>query len=143
MESQLTSWQEVIYVQIMGELDGNNLLNNCRRNVLCSAAVEIKHYNSGAKGILSHGGRQLPPTIGHVYSLPSPAENHSSSLFSSLCDTNDQYAFHTTGSTTAALLKHNLEQEYNQCIHLIALNFSKVLDTIRHASPLKPRSSTW
>lgn len=49
----------------------------------------------------------------------------------------DQYAFRPTGSNTAGLivLTHNLSELLNcyQYIRLIALNFSKAFDTIRHA----------
>ena len=49
----------------------------------------------------------------------------------------DQYAFRPTGSTTAAIiaLTHNLLELLNEnhYVHLIALDFSKAFDTVRHS----------
>ena len=50
----------------------------------------------------------------------------------------DQFAFRPTGSTTAALINlvHNLAdllQTYPY-VHLIALDFSKAFDTVRHST---------
>ena len=57
----------------------------------------------------------------------------------------DQYAFRPTGSTTAALisLQHQIADilQYYPYVHLIALDFTKAFDTVRHSTLLQKCAS--